>query len=327
MEVASRHHRSARPRPGWAEQDPAAWLSAMAACWAGAQGASWAGLAPVDRRLLAGEHARLRRRGAAARQPGHHLAGHPRRAGGCGARCSRGSTGATSSGAVRSRSTPRSRCRAWRGWPATQPQARGRARWLLSPKDYCVAALTGEVVTDAISPVGLVGPDGGYSPASRPRAGRGRARMPPLRPFDALGRARGVRANAVGLPPGVPVAVGTMDAWGSVFGSGLVRPGTGDGGGRHVGDRGRRSPTGRCRRPASSPSRPYAGGTSTPGRRRRAATRWSGRRECFGRSVEDVLALADGGAARPTAARLPAAPRGRACPPLEPRRARRASSG
>ena len=34
MEVVSRPYPTSRPRPGWVEQDPDAWITAMAACWA-----------------------------------------------------------------------------------------------------------------------------------------------------------------------------------------------------------------------------------------------------------------------------------------------------
>ncbi len=107
---------------------------------------------------------------------------------------------------------------------AHEPAARRAGRWLMSPKDYCVAALTGEVATDTISPVGLVGPDGGYIASVLDLVPGAAALQPPLHGFDEpAGLVQ--YGNRVGLPPGVPVAVGTMDAWGSVYGSGLVRPG------------------------------------------------------------------------------------------------------
>ena len=92
-------------------------------------------------------------------------------------------------------------------WLAThEPDAWGRARWLLSPKDFCIAAITGSVVTDPISPVGP-GRSGWATnrtacssscrvrPSSMPpiralrRSGRRRADRRPLGP--AAGRARG----------------------------------------------------------------------------------------------------------------------------------------
>lgn len=47
--------------------------------------------------------------------------------------------------------------------------------------------------------------------------------LPPLRPFDTP--AGVTRTDQSALPSGVPVAVGTMDAFGNVYGSGLVVPG------------------------------------------------------------------------------------------------------
>jgi xylulokinase len=87
-----------------------------------------------------------------------------------------------------------------------------------------VAALVGEVVTDTISPIGLVGQDGRYIEEVAALVDGAARLLPPLRRFDAL--AGTTRADgAAGLPAGVPVAVGTMDAFGDVYGSGLVRPG------------------------------------------------------------------------------------------------------
>jgi xylulokinase len=111
---------------------------------------------------------------------------------------------------------------AW--FAAHAPEALARARWLLSPKDLCVAAITGSVSTDAISPVGLVGPDERYLAGVLALVDGAASLMPPIRPFDAAaGLIR--EHDPTGLPPGAPVSVGTMDAWGNVFGSGLVRPG------------------------------------------------------------------------------------------------------
>ncbi len=104
------------------------------------------------------------------------------------------------------------------------PDAAGRARWIVSPKDLVVAALTGEVVTDPISPIGIVGPDESYLGAVLDLVPGAAELVPPLAPFDApAGATR--PGGPCGLPPGVPVAVGTMDAWGAVYGSGLVVPG------------------------------------------------------------------------------------------------------
>lgn len=106
----------------------------------------------------------------------------------------------------------------------SDPAAYDRARWVLSPKDFVVAALTGEVVTDPISPIGVVGPGDAYLDAVLDLVPGAAGLVPPLRPFDAAA-GRTLSGNPAGLPAGIPVAVGTMDAWGSVYGSGLVVPG------------------------------------------------------------------------------------------------------
>lgn len=93
---------------------------------------------------------------------------------------------------------------------------------LLSPKDFCVATLTGAVVTDELSPVGLIGPDGAYNNAVLALADGFAERQAEVAPFDALA---GTTNGRLGLPPGLPVSVGTMDAWGGIFGSGAVHPG------------------------------------------------------------------------------------------------------
>jgi xylulokinase len=48
--------------------------------------------------------------------------------------------------------------------------------------------------------------------------------MPPIDEFDAVA---GPTTGAVGFPAELPVSVGTMDAWSSIYGSGVVRAGQG----------------------------------------------------------------------------------------------------
>jgi xylulokinase len=98
-----------------------------------------------------------------------------------------------------------------------------RVRWILSPKDYLNLRLTGEVATDPISPIGLVGQDGGYI-AEVLELVEGAARlMPPMR--EATDRLGTVREEATGLPSTAAVVVGTMDAWGNLYGSGVTEAG------------------------------------------------------------------------------------------------------
>lgn len=100
------------------------------------------------------------------------------------------------------------------------PAAYAATCHVLLPKDYCLMRLTGAVVSDPISAVGLVGSDGYVAPLLElvPRAAE---LLPPLSPFHHVaGRVRD------GLPcAGTPVVTGTMDAWGGMFGIGVVEEG------------------------------------------------------------------------------------------------------
>jgi xylulokinase len=106
----------------------------------------------------------------------------------------------------------------------TRPEVWAATRWILSPKDFCIAALTGAVQSDRISPVGLVGADGHYLALALALVEGAAERLPPLHEFDATA---GITTGALGFPAGVPVCVGTMDAWSSIYGSGVVHPGQG----------------------------------------------------------------------------------------------------
>ena len=100
------------------------------------------------------------------------------------------------------------------------PEAFARARHMLLPKDYCVMHLTGAVGSDSVSAVGLVDRQGyvGQLLALVPRAAE---LLPQLHGFSHVaGKVRN------GLPcAGTPVVVGAMDAWGGMFGVGVVDEG------------------------------------------------------------------------------------------------------
>jgi len=88
------------------------------------------------------------------------------------------------------------------------------------PKDFIIAQLTGTVAADPIAAVGLVGPDLRYAGAITDLVPRAAAVLPPLAdPLDIVGRI------ASGPFVGVPVAMGTMDAWASMFGLGVASEG------------------------------------------------------------------------------------------------------
>lgn len=96
-------------------------------------------------------------------------------------------------------------------------------RWVLSPKDYINLRLSGEVATDIISPVGLVGTDHEYIRGVFDLIPQARPAMPPLKAFTSL--LGNVNAEETGLPTSAVVAVGSMDAWGNLYGSGVGEPG------------------------------------------------------------------------------------------------------
>lgn len=104
-----------------------------------------------------------------------------------------------------------------------RPEEWPRVRWVLSPKDYVNLRLSGEVATDIISPIGLVGPDHEYIEGVFDLVPDARPLMPPAKPFThLLGH---VTAEDTGLPASTAVVVATMDAWGNLYGSGVLEPG------------------------------------------------------------------------------------------------------
>jgi xylulokinase len=111
-------------------------------------------------------------------------------------------------------------------WCASErPEVLERSRWLLSPKDFCNSKLTGEVASDPASAIGLVDETGDYLPGALALVPGVSELLPPLRAMTSvLGEAR----VALGpVRPGAPVVVGTMDAWASRYGSGVVAAGQG----------------------------------------------------------------------------------------------------
>ncbi|CAN5858143.1 FGGY-family carbohydrate kinase [soil metagenome] len=223
VEMARRPYGTQRPSAGWSQQEPGAWVAAMAACWTELHERVGpvrllsvgicsqvnthvivdASLAPVHPAITwqdirsAAEAAELDARIAGRRT---ELWGGP-------------FTVDASFSLARA------------AWLARhEPAAWSAARWIMSPKDFCVATLSGEVVTDTISPVGLVGPDGRYLDGVVDLVPGIERLLPPLRRFDEPAGTI-LEGNPVGLPANVTVAVGTMDAWGNVYGSGVVRSG------------------------------------------------------------------------------------------------------
>ncbi len=107
-------------------------------------------------------------------------------------------------------------------WMAqTHPAIWAQTAHVLLPRDYLLARLTGQVLTDPMSSVGLVGTDLTYATALTSLMQGASSRLPPL--ADPLSVAGVVQA---GLPfAGTPVVLGMMDAWASLLGLGVVRKG------------------------------------------------------------------------------------------------------
>lgn len=100
------------------------------------------------------------------------------------------------------------------------PDVYAGTRHVLLPKDFCVMRLTGAVGSDPVSAVGLVGRDG-YAAGLLDLVPGSARLLPPLSKFHHV--AGTVRS---GLPcAGVPVVTGAMDAWGGMFGLGVVENG------------------------------------------------------------------------------------------------------
>ncbi|MDN5913836.1 MAG: xylulose kinase [Pseudonocardia sp.] len=103
-----------------------------------------------------------------------------------------------------------------------EPEVWAATRWLLLPKDYVNARLTGAVAADPHGSFKVVGVGGRYLPGLDAVAGLA-GRLAPLNPAD---RAVGAtRRDWHGIAAGTTVATATMDAIGNVLGSGLQQPG------------------------------------------------------------------------------------------------------
>ncbi|EEW26831.1 xylulokinase [Rhodobacter ferrooxidans] len=108
------------------------------------------------------------------------------------------------------------------GWMAdAHPELWAQTAHVLLPRDFVLARLCGRVVSDPISAVGLVGTDLTYAAALIALVPGAAGRLPPLAdPLAVVGQI------GKGFPcAGVPLVLGTMDAWASMFGLGVVAEG------------------------------------------------------------------------------------------------------
>lgn len=100
------------------------------------------------------------------------------------------------------------------------PQHWSQTRHVLLPKDWVIARLTGTVAADPLSAVGLVGTELVYAAAVQRLVPRAAEVLPPLGdPLQVAGTV------ARGSFKGVPVCIGTMDAWAAMFGLGVSADG------------------------------------------------------------------------------------------------------
>lgn len=110
-----------------------------------------------------------------------------------------------------------------------RPQIVARTHRWLSLKDFVVARLTGETVTDVTHASYTLLFDVGarrWSPLLVARAGIDPAALPPVREASELAGLVTTKASAVtGLPVGTPVAVGAPDGTAGAVGAGAVRAG------------------------------------------------------------------------------------------------------
>ncbi|MCP4307668.1 MAG: carbohydrate kinase, partial [bacterium] len=102
-----------------------------------------------------------------------------------------------------------------------RPEIWEETKWVMLPKDYCLYHLTGVAATDAVSNLGLVDRDLKYIAELIEYVPEASDRIVPLADMtDIVGAVDYGRICA-----GVPVVVGTMDAWAGMFGTGV--PGKG----------------------------------------------------------------------------------------------------
>jgi xylulokinase len=104
---------------------------------------------------------------------------------------------------------------------SARPEIWARTAHVLLPRDWVLARLTGVLVTDPISSVGLVTPAFSYADDLIAGLGGAAQRLAPLAdPFAVVGEVKADWPFA-----GTPVVLGVMDAWASLFGLGVAQQG------------------------------------------------------------------------------------------------------
>ena len=217
------------PQPGWAEQDPEDWWAAARHALRAVSAAAAAG---------GGEIVAL---GLAGQCPGHVLVGHEGEA--LGRAIIWRDQRAIAEAAWLGEHIAATDAERWTGLShlaeATLPPARllwlkrhraddwQRTRAILQPKDFLAFKLTGNVLTDINSAYGLAHPTPPrYELAYLAALGLAPELMPPLSPAHGVaGQVTPAAAQATGLRVGLPIVIGTIDAFCDLLGSGAVEPG------------------------------------------------------------------------------------------------------
>ena len=229
LALARRSYPLYTPQPGWAEQEPEDWWTAVRAAVA-----ELLERAAVDR-------ARIAAVGLSGQAPGHVLVDAD------GAPLGRAIIWSDRRAAAEAKwlaeRVTREQALAWTAYPLLADSALPPARllWLkahrladwarcvhvLQPKDFIARRLTGRAVTDNRSAFTLVNLETGrYDPDYFAFLGIPLAKMPPaLEPHAVVGGIVAEAAMRTGLLAGTPVVCGTIDAWCDIIGCGGVAPG------------------------------------------------------------------------------------------------------
>jgi xylulokinase len=106
-----------------------------------------------------------------------------------------------------------------------EPDIWAATRYVLAPKDFVTTQLCRPEVpaTDPITPFDVVDDEGTYDDDVVALVDGVRERLPQIRPIDAV--VGTVVGNRFSLLENALVVTGTMDAWGSVYGSGVTEHG------------------------------------------------------------------------------------------------------
>jgi len=105
----------------------------------------------------------------------------------------------------------------------TAPDLWARTKFVLAPKDYCLAALTGEVVADPMTHFGILDQSLSLIDPLLDLLEGAKAHVPKIAPFT-----KQIGFIKQGNPcAGVPIVTGAMDAWSGLFGAGVSEEGQG----------------------------------------------------------------------------------------------------